>query len=97
MPRDLAEFVLNVWHGPSGLIVSAINEPEGALKVPDLNAKLGCASREFGEAIDASLKLPTNSASLSKLGWCWLNGMTLCERPNMRWSTWNTCLQSAAD
>lgn len=63
MPRDLAEFVLNVWHGPSGLIVSAINEPEGALKVPDLNAKLGCASREFGEAIDASLKLPTNSAS----------------------------------
>ena len=63
MPRDLAVEMLNFWLGSAGFIVSAINEPVGTPSVPDLNAKLGCASREFGEAIDASLQLPANSAS----------------------------------
>lgn len=63
IPKKLGEEVLNLWLGPAGFIVSAVNEPSCTPNVPDLNAKLGSASKEFGEAIEASLQIPLNESA----------------------------------
>lgn len=60
MPRDLSVEMLNFWLGPAGFVVNAINEHPATPHVPDFNVKLGSFSKEYGEAIDASLRLPVN-------------------------------------
>ncbi|MGL5586243.1 MAG: hypothetical protein ACRDDD_12525 [Plesiomonas sp.] len=65
MPRELAVEMLNLWLGPAGFLVNAINEPAVAPHVPDLHTKLGAASKEFGEAIDASLQIPVHGSASS--------------------------------
>lgn len=60
MPRELSVEMLNFWLGPAGFVVNAINEHTVAPHVPDFNVKLGSFSKEYGEAIDAALRLPVN-------------------------------------